>query len=299
MESIWYEKYSPKTLDDVILPEAVREQLNGWIKEGKIPNLGFWSQQPGLGKSSCCKAIIRTLDADALFINASLEKGIDLLRSKLLQFASSNSLTDSPKIVVLDESDNISKDAQQAMRGFLDEFSSNCTFIFTGNYKTKIIEPLLDRLCNFDFEEFPQQEMVKPIFEKLKSIVEAEGVEFTDEVKQGVVQIILGCYPRIRNMIGSLQRSIRGGQFVVTQESADIAGVVAAMQAQDYKKLVEQVNALPNPDAAFEYFYKNIEMFKNIPNAILALSKGQFQSDQVRDKNLNLCATCVELVKCL
>lgn len=298
MESIWYEKYAPQNLNEVILPESVKSQLNEWIK-GKLPNLGFWSQQPGLGKSSLCKALIKTLDADALFINASLEKGIDLLRSKLLQFASSNSLTDSPKIVILDESDNISKDAQQALRGFLDEFSPNCSFIFTGNYKSKIIEPLLDRLQNFDFEDFPQAEMVKPIFEKLKAITIKEGVEFNDDVKQGIVKIIQGCYPRIRNMIGCLQRSISNGQFTVTEESADLHDVVTAMRNSDYRRLVECVNALPNPDSAFEYFYKNVDMFKNLPNAILALSKGQFQSDQVRDKNLNLCATCVELMRCL
>lgn len=103
VDSIWYEKYAPKTIDDVILPETLKKRLKDCIEKGKLPNLGFWSQEPGLGKSSTSKAIIRTLDADALFVNASLERGIDLLRSKLMQFASSNSLSDSPKIVVLDE----------------------------------------------------------------------------------------------------------------------------------------------------------------------------------------------------
>lgn len=103
INSIWYEKYAPKTLDDVILPENVKKQLEKWISEGKLPNLGFWSQLPGLGKSSTCKAIINTMGADALFINASLEKGIDVLRSKILQFASSSSLDDSPKLVIMDE----------------------------------------------------------------------------------------------------------------------------------------------------------------------------------------------------
>ena len=299
VDSIWYEKYAPKTIDDVILPETLKKRLKNCIEKGKLPNLGFWSQEPGLGKSSTSKAIIRTLDADALFVNASLERGIDLLRSKLMQFASSNSLSDSPKIVVLDESDNISKDAQQAFRSFIDEFSGNCTFIFTGNYKSKMIEPLLDRLENYNFVEFPKSEMVKPIFERLKFICESEGVTFNEDVKANIVKIIHNCYPKIRNMIGCLQRSIANGKFTVVEESANLDDVIDAMRAKDYQTLISKVNALPNPDIAYEYFYKNIDMFSKIPNAVLALAKGQFQTEQVRDKNLNLCATCIELMGCL
>lgn len=299
VDSIWYEKYAPKTIDDVILPETLKKRLKDCIEKGKLPNLGFWSQEPGLGKSSTSKAIIRTLDADALFVNASLERGIDLLRSKLMQFASSNSLSDSPKIVVLDESDNISKDAQQAFRSFIDEFSGNCTFIFTGNYKSKMIEPLLDRLENYNFVEFPKSEMVKPIFERLKFICESEGVTFNEDVKANIVKIIHNCYPKIRNMIGCLQRSIANGKFTVVEESANLDDVIDAMRAKDYQTLISKVNALPNPDIAYEYFYKNIDMFSKIPNAVLALAKGQFQTEQVRDKNLNLCATCIELMGCL
>jgi len=299
VDSIWYEKYSPKTIDDVILPETLKNRLKQCIEKGKLPNLGFWSQEPGLGKSSTSKALIRSLDADALFVNASLERGIDLLRSKLMQFASSNSLSDSPKIVVLDESDNISKDAQQAFRSFIDEFSGNCSFIFTGNYKSKMIEPLLDRLENYNFVEFPKSEMVKPIFERLKFICESEGVTFNEDVKANIVKIIHNCYPKIRNMIGCLQRSIANGKFVVVEESANLDDVIDAMRAKDYQTLISKVNALPNPDIAYEYFYKNIDMFSKIPNAVLALAKGQFQTEQVRDKNLNLCATCIELMGCL
>lgn len=299
INSIWYEKYSPKTLDDVILPENVKKQLEKWVSEGKLPNLGFWSQLPGLGKSSTCKAIINTMGADALFINASLEKGIDVLRSKILQFASSSSLDDSPKLVIMDECDNITRDAQAAFRGFLDEFSGNCSFIFTGNYKSKMIEPLLDRLQNYDFATFSKQEMVKPIFEKLKYITENEGVEFNDEVKTNIVKIIQNCYPRIRNMIGCLQRSLTNGTFEIEQEGSNFEEIIQTMRAKDYQKLLGQVNSLPNPDAMFEYLYKNVEMFSNLPQAVLVLAKGQFQAEQVRDKNLNLASVLVELMNCL
>lgn len=299
IDSIWYEKYAPKTLDDVILPEEVKAKLKEYIKAKKLPHLGFWSQEPGLGKSSTAKALIRTMDAEALFVNASLERGMDLLRSKLSQFASSNSLSDSPKIVVLDEADNILKDAQQAFRSFIDSYGKNCTFIFTGNYKSKIIEPLLDRLDNYNFVEFPKGEMVKPIFERLKFICETEGVEFTDDVKANVIKIIQNCYPKIRSMIGCLQRSISDGKFTIVEESSDFEDVIATMKSKDYQSLIIKVNSLPNPDAMYEYMYRNIDLFSKLPNAVVTIAKYQFQSESVRDKNLNLSACLVELINCL
>lgn len=299
IKSIWYEKYAPKTLDDVILPESLKSRLQKCIEEKALPNLGFWSQEPGLGKSSTAKAIIRTMNADALFINASLERGIDVLRGKIAQFASSNSLDESPKIVVLDESDNIQKDAQSAFRGFIDEFSKNCSFIFTGNYKSKMIEPLLDRLENYTFTEFPKEEMIKPIFMRLSSILELEGVELNAENKMMLAKIIKESYPKIRNMIGTLQRSISNRKFTLDVQSTDFDEIVETMKSKDYLKLITQVNSLTNPDAMYEFLYKNITIFKDIPKAVLFLAKGQFQSDQVRDKNLNLASSLVELTVCL
>lgn len=438
---IWYEKYTPALIEDVILPENIKNRIIKSIQSKNLPNLGFWSHQPGLGKSCTSKAIIRSAEADALFINASLEKGIDVVRNKIMQFASSVCLGDVSKIVVMDECleeneeviliengkevpvklnvlekdkeyqclsfnmqtqhfeedtcsvisdkdadiyeveledgssikvtsnhpfivmengvfisksiddglcktdlvvskghgnlyallyvlsakfikngrvinlnvkknhtfitkngiithncDYLSPDAQASLRGFLDDFSGNCSFIFTGNFKSKIIEPLLDRLENYDFAEFPKAEMVKPIFEKLKYIVQAEGYEFTQEKQQLVLNIIKNCYPKIRNMIGSLQRAL-------CTNSADIAGsessyeeILNTLKAKNYQKLIEQTNSLTNPDGMFEFLYGRVTEFSKLPNAVQSLAKGQFQSSMVRDKNLNLAATLCELV---
>ena len=436
--NIWYEKYTPKTVEEVILPENIKQRILKSIEEQKIPNFGFWSHQPGLGKSCTSKAIIRSANADALFINASLEKGIDIVRNRIMQFASSVSLPDNPKIVVLDEcleeneevillennkevptklnelskgviydclsfnqetgkfekdtcevisdkEDNIyeveldnktikvtsnhpfivlengvfksksiddglckedlvvckglgnlvalenvssvnfvkhgrainlnvkknhtfvtkngivthncdylSPDAQASLRGFLDEFSSNCSFIFTGNFKSKIIEPLLDRLENYDFSEFPKTEMVKPIFEKLKFIVQSEGFEFNQTNQELVLNIIKNSYPKIRNMIGSLQRSLCTNSDIESSESS-YEEILNTLKAKDYKKLIEQTNSLTNPDGMFEFLYSRVLEFSKIPNAVQSLAKGQFQSSQVRDKNLNLASTLCEL----
>lgn len=293
--NIWYEKYTPKVIEDVILPENVKNHLIDCIKKEKLPNLGFWSHQPGLGKSCTSKAIINSLNADALFINASLERGIDVVRNKIMQFASAMSLDDRIKIVVLDECDYIGTEAQASMRGFLDEFSANCSFIFTGNFKSKIIEPLLDRLENYDFAEFPKEQMVKPIFEKLKSIVIAEGFEFNPEKQQLLLSIIKNCYPKIRNMIGSLQRALTTNSTDIDSSQSTYEEILKTLKIKDYPKLIEQTNSLTNPDGMFEFLYSRITEFSKLPNAVQSLAKGQFQSSQVRDKNLNLASTLCEL----
>ena len=297
--SIWYEKYAPKTLEEEILPPKVKEKFLKYVKDEKMPNLGFWSSKPGLGKSSTARAIIKSMNADAMFINSSLERGIDVLRTKIMSFASQESLMDRPKIVVMDECDNIGKDAQAGFRSFLDEFSKNCSFIFTGNYKSKIIEPLLDRLENYDFEDFDPKDMGKPIFEKLLNILKNEKVEIDDNAINGVKTIIKNCYPCIRSMIGSLQRSVMNGKFEYIAESSNFNEILEVLKTKDYLTLVQKVNTLNNPDSMYEFLYRNIDVFKNIPQAICFIADGQFKTETVRDKNLNLCATLVNLSNCL
>ena len=296
--SVWYHKYNPEFLEDVILPPQLKERLQKAIQSGKLPNLGLWSTQPGLGKSSTARALIHSLNADSMFINASNEKGIDVLRNKIYNFACSESFDDKPKVVVLDEADYITKDAQAAFRGFIDEYSSNCSFIFTGNYKSKMIEPLLNRLENYDFGNFKPEEMKVPIYNRLTWILEQEGFEITQDIKVGVCNVIKACYPSIRSMINSLERLSFTGNFTVTEENTSFDDVINAMREKDYLKLVSKVNALPNPDAMYEYLYGKISMFRNIPNAIIAIADGQFKTETVRDKNLNLCATLVNLMTC-
>lgn len=297
--SVWFEKYAPQKIEDEILPTSFKNRLLECIKTQRIPNFGFWSSRPGLGKSSTAKALIKSLEADSMFVNASLEKGIDVIRSKILNFASQESIFDKPKIIVMDEADHITKDAQAAFRGFIDEFSSNCTFIFTGNYKSKMIEPLLDRLENYDFAEFNKTEMVKPIFNRLIYILESENIDVTQEIKVNLGNIIKSYYPCIRSMISSLQRSVGNGKFEYVPEASNFDDVIAEMKKKNYLELVQKVNTLNNPDSMYEYLYSNIDMFSNQANAIIQIADYQYKSEQVRDKNLNLSACLVQLSNCL
>ena len=296
---IRFEKYSPKVIEDVILPSKFKNRLLECVKNQKLPNFGFWSAKPGLGKTSTARALIKSLDADAMFLNASLEKGIDVLRTKIFNFASQESFDDRTKIVVLDECDNLGKDFQQAARGFLDEFSCNCSFIFTGNYKSKIIEPLLDRLENYDFCDFDKTEMIKPIFDRLIYILESEKVEVTNETKISLANMIKFYFPCIRSMVRDLQKCVSNGNFEFRQEYSDFGDIFETLKQKKYLDVVKKVNTLNNPDGMFEFLYNNIEDFKNIPNAIIKLADYQFKAETVRDKNLNLSACLVELMGCL
>lgn len=198
--------------------------------------------------------------------------------------------------IVTHNCDNMSVDAQSSLRSFLDEFSLNCSFIFTGNFKSKIIEPLLDRLENYDFSEFPKEEMVKPIFEKLKFIVQNEGFEFDSEKQQLVLSIIQNSYPKIRNMIGNLQRSLCTNSSQIENSASSYEEIFESLKKKDYYKIIEQTNSLTNPDGMFEFLYARIKEFSKIPGAIQSLAKGQYQSAFVRDKNLNLASSLCELM---
>lgn len=299
MENAWYEKYAPKYIEDVIMPANIKSALINYIKNENLPCYGFWSDVPGLGKSCTAQAIIRSMNAEALFLNASLEKGIDVLRSTVKQFASSCSLSDRPKIVVMDEADYLTPDAQAAFRGFMDKFDENCTFIFTGNYKTRIIPPVISRLQNIDFADFDKREMVPAIRQRLVDILEKENFQMNENTERNIAEIIKAQYPSIRGMIGALQKAVCEGNFEVQIETSNYGNVVELLRSADYLTLIQETNALANPDSMFEYLFKRIEIFKNAPQAICVLAKYQYQSAFARDKHLNLCACLTELKLCL
>jgi DNA polymerase III delta prime subunit len=161
--SIWYEKYKPQCIDDVILPEGLKQNLKEQLIKKDVQNFGLFSSNPGTGKSTLSEVILKELKCDAKWINASLENGIDVLRNDIFRFATTGSSNDELKVVVLDEADYLNANSTQpAFRGFLDEYSKNCRFIFTGNYKEKIIEPLLNRLQVIDFNSFKKEVMHQP-----------------------------------------------------------------------------------------------------------------------------------------
>lgn len=300
-KSVFYERYKPSCVEDLVLPQEIKTKLANYIETQDIPNIGLFSSNPGTGKSSTAHAIIKEIGGEALWINASMEKGIDILRGKVQKFASQGSFDDNIKIVVMDEFDHFSKDGQAAFRGFIDEFSINCRFIFTGNYKEKIIQPLLDRLEVYDFNSFSKEEMVKPIFERLKFILENENVQYDPKA---LVPVINTYYPRIRSMVGALQKFSKDGVFKVSEHELDDVNVfdkvMQWVKPSSYTEMITEVNKLNGPDNMYSFLYNNAGKYfkpENYPNVVLVIAKYQHMSDSVRDKNLNLAACLTELMK--
>lgn len=299
--SIYFEKYKIFKIEDLVLPEKIKAKFQKYVKTQNLPHLGLFSSNPGTGKSSTAHAIIKEINGEALWLNASMEKGIDVLRGKIQKFASQSSFDDNIKIVVMDEFDNFSNDGQKAFRGFIDEYGNNCKFIFTGNYKEKIIEPLLERLENYDFNSFPKKDMVKPIFERLKFILENEETQYDPK---DLIPVINTFYPRIRSMIGALQKFTNDNVFKVTESELDDLDVfdkiMDVVSLDTYLDMITCVNALNAPDNMYNYLYNNAAKYFKADTyhlMVLIIAKYQHMSIGVRDKNLNLSACLTELIK--
>jgi len=298
-ETVWYEKYKPQCIDDLILPVDMKNNLKTLIKDNSLPNIALFSTAPGTGKSSTVNAIVKEISGEAIWINASLENSIDVLRGKILSFASSSLFYDAPKIVVMDEMDHFSSQGQAAFRGFLDEFS-NCKFLFTGNYKEKIIEPLLDRLEVFNYDEFKKTDIVKQIFERLVFILNYEKKTFN---KEDVVQVINSHYPSIRSMIGTLQKySISGSLIIPPGELNSVSkfeNVLQSIKSKKFKEVIENINEITACASFYPWLYKNINVYyekEMLPKSIMILAKYQDMESRAVDKNLNLAACCTELM---
>ena len=198
--------------------------------------------------------------------------------------------------IVVHNCDYLSPDFQAACRGFLDEYSANCRFILTGNYKSKIIEPLIDRLQNIDFAAFDRKDIAKPMAARLIQILEKEGVCYN---KEDLVKIIYTYYPRMRSMIAFLQRSSTTGSLAVDDALDSMGEFDAVMNSLSgpYEGTLSKVNALTSPDNMYSFLYKNIGQYFNTkaPKAIITVARYQHMASTVRDKHLNLMACLMEL----
>jgi len=205
-EFLYVEKYRPQNIEDTILPQQYKDQFTEFVKQGEIPNL-LLSGSAGCGKTTIAKALCNELGADFIVINGSDEgRLIDTLRTKIKNFASTMSLQGGPKVVILDEADYISADSvQPALRGFIEEFSANCRFIFTCNYKNRIIPALHSRTTVIDFKITPAEKpkLAQQFMKRVKTILDTEGVTYDDKV---IAELIMRFFPDFRRILNELQR---------------------------------------------------------------------------------------------
>ena len=293
---LFVEKYRPHNLNNFIGDSTVRDKVQEYISEGTLQNLLLFGPA-GTGKTSLAKLIVNQLEADHLYINASDERGIDTIRDKIVPFASSigfNGL----KIIILDESDYLTPQAQATLRNVIETFSNSCRFIFTCNYLDRIISPLQSRCVAFGIIPPSKKEVGQHILQ----ICEKEKINYT---KEDLGQIIITHYPDIRKILNTVQGSVKGGKLILDSKSlvnTDFENkVVAALKNKAKLNDIRQIIADSGAqqfESLFRCLYDNVEEYTtNIGDAIIIISQYQYEYSFVVDKEICVAAMLNKLIK--
>ena len=302
-EFLWVEKYRPQTIEETILPSELKDVFSNIVKSGEIPNMIF-SGTAGLGKTTVARAICNELNLDYIIINGSEEGNIDTLRGKIKQFASSVSLQGGYKVVILDEADYLNpQSTQPALRGFIEEFSANCRFILTCNFKNRIIEPLHSRCGVYEFNvktNADRATMGQQFYQRARYILrDCEQIEFNKKV---VAELIMKHFPDFRRALNELQRASIGGSInadVLIEDNSKYSDLYKYLRDKDFKGMRKWVvnNIDLEPASIFRGIYDSVESNvkpESIPQLILILADYQHKNAFVADHELNLVACLTE-----
>jgi DNA polymerase III delta prime subunit len=301
---LWVEQYRPKTIDDCILPDSLKNLFSSFIKKGELSNMLF-SGTPGIGKTTVAKALCEQMNCDWIMINGSEEGGIDVLRNKIKNFASTVSLSGGKKVVILDEADYLNpQSTQPALRGFVEEFHKNCRFILTCNFKNRIIEPLHSRFSNIEFKVNPKDKpkLASRLFERAVYILKEQNIDYEDKV---LVELITKHFPDFRKLINELQRySVSGAidaGILVNVSDENLKTLVTHLKNKEFSDMRKWVvNNLDNDPVKifrkiYDTLYTNLEP-STIPHAVLIIADYQYKSAFVADQEINLVACLTELM---
>ena len=303
-EFLWVEKYRPKTIDDCVLPAHIKTTFKQIVNGGELHNM-LLTGTAGLGKTTVAKALCNELDLDYLLINGSEESGIDTLRNKIKQFASSVSLQGGYKVVILDEADYLNpQSTQPALRGFIEEFSGNCRFILTCNFKNRIIEPLHSRcsVVEFNIPKKESERLCSVMMARLMLILDDEGIKYETKV---LAELIMKYMPDWRRVINELQRYSTSGVIdsgiLVSLSDISVNELMSSLKIKDFKKMRQWVanNIDSDPASLFRKLYDNMNEYvvpESIPQMVLILADYQYKNSFVSDHELNLVACCTELM---
>ena len=301
---LWVEKYRPTSIDACILPNSLKDSFSEFVKNKHIPNL-ILSGGPGIGKTTVAKAMVEEIGATWMMVNGSEESGIDVLRTKIKNFASTVSLEGGRKYIILDEADYLNpQSTQPALRGFMEEFHKNCGFILTCNYKNRLIEPLHSRCSVVDFiiAKGDKPKLASDFFNRVKMILSDENVKFDQKV---VAELLNKYFPDWRRILNELQRYSASGQIdagiLVNLSEVNINELMEALKRQEFTNVRKWiVNNLDNDPVRiyrriYDSLYDNIDK-STIPHAVIILAEYSYKSAFVADQEINLLACFTEIM---
>ena len=301
-EFLWVEKYRPLTLEDCILPADQKHIFQEMLSKGEIQNM-LLCGGAGMGKTTIARALCEELETDYIIINGSEESGIDVLRTKIKQFASTVSFSGKPKVVILDEADYLNPNSTQpALRAFIEEFSSNCRFILTCNFKNRIIPPLHSRTAVIEFK-LPKSEKPKIASAFFKRVMEIMAIENIDSDGKVIAKVIEKHFPDYRRVLNELQRysasgKIDEGIFVSLGES-NMQELISSLKDGDWKKMrTWVVNNIDNdPQTIFRKLYDTLtDHVTQVPQLVLLLADYQYKAAFCADQEINLVACLTEIM---
>jgi len=302
---LWVEKYRPCKIADTILPKSLKETFQAIVTSGQMQNMLF-TGTAGLGKTTVARALCNEMGLDYIVVNGSEEGNIDTLRGKIKQFASSISLAGGYKVVILDEADYLNpQSTQPALRAFIEEFSNNCRFILTCNFKNRVIEPLHSRCSVYEFNTTKKDlaGLAGQFMKRLEFILTTEGVKYE---QQAVVDVIMKFAPDWRRTINEIQRLASNGRGVATVVSGQgvsdsFSDLALALKAKDFKKMRSWVvnNQDIDSSAVFRGLYDRMNDLvqpQSIPQLVLTLADYQYKDAFVADHELNMVACMTEIM---
>jgi DNA polymerase III delta prime subunit len=300
---LWTEKYRPKTIENCILPERLKLPFQEYVNQHNIPNL-LLSGGAGVGKTTVAKAMCNEIGCDFMVINGSDESGIDTFRTKIKNYASSMSLSGGRKVIIIDEADYLNPNSTQpALRNAIEEFAVNCSFIFTCNYKTRIIEPLHSRCAVIDFnlKNGEKAKMASAFFKRVQSILQSEKIEYDDKV---IAELIKKHFPDNRRILNELQRYSQFGKIdtgvLAQMGNVQIGEITKHIKDKDFGAIRKWVASTDlDANTMFRQLYDSLyEVMKpqSIPQAVVIIADYQYKNAFVADTEINIVACLTELM---
>jgi DNA polymerase III delta prime subunit len=299
---LWTEKHRPRTVEECILPERLKAVFQQYVNQKEMPNL-LLAGGAGVGKTTIAKAMCNEIGCDYMVINGSDENGVDTIRVKIKNYASSVSLSGGRKVIILDEADYLTPNAQAILRNAIEEFAANCSFIFTCNYKNKIIDPLHSRcaVIEFNLKNGEKAQMASAFFKRITHILGTEKVEFDEKV---IAEVVKKHFPDFRRVINELQRYSKLGKIDVgiLSQIGDISltQIVKHLKEKDFTSVRKWAASTDIDNTTFfrklyDALY-DIAKPQSIPQAVLILADYQYKQAFVADHEINLVACLTEIM---